>query len=186
MDAQPAPYKEFRLFLGNGPHARGRDYLVDRMYWPRQYHPPSNHDPALSAVLGSGLYFSDITTDTADCPTYLIPDVAMIRVAKPFPKGGGLQVFVHTRDHRPPHIHVEDLQERKNFRYLWPGLEPYSRDHRLPARLEGELRETYVPRHRSAIEKRIKATYPGPSGSPAGCIDDPDGKSAGRPATRHG
>lgn len=155
MDDQPPPYREFRRFLANGPHACGRDHLIDRMYRPWL------HGPKLSAILGSGLYFSDITPDAADCPTYLVPDVAMIRVAKPFRKGDGIQVFVHSNDHRPAHVHVEDLGGRNNFRYLWPSLAPYSQDERLPARLESVLREIYVPRHRSAIEKRIKATYPG-------------------------
>ncbi|MGH7062639.1 MAG: hypothetical protein ACREET_01025 [Stellaceae bacterium] len=45
MDDQPAPYKEFRRFLANGPHARGRDHLIDRMYRPWL------HEPKLSTVI---------------------------------------------------------------------------------------------------------------------------------------
>ena len=42
-------------------------------------------------------------------PVYIVLDLSVpwVRVAKPFPKAFGLQAFVYSNDHRPPHIHIE-------------------------------------------------------------------------------
>jgi hypothetical protein len=161
MDRQPEPYNQYRWFLGNERHARGRDELIDRMYiflraWLRLSGYPTPLD-----VLGSAMYFAGVTPTASPCPAYLVVDKAsqFIRIGKPFPKSMGLEVIVYSNDHRPAHIHVRDLNRPdRDFKYSWPSLEPCSPDKRLPSALEKNLRD-YVGKHRSSISARIQNTY---------------------------
>ncbi len=52
-------------------------------------------------------------------PIYLVVDipVPLLRVVRPFPKQFGLQVLVHTNDHKPPHIHINVLKGGRETRY---------------------------------------------------------------------
>jgi hypothetical protein len=118
-------------------------------------------DPSPSTILGSAIYFADVTPMATYCPTYLVLDATrrLLRVGKPFPKSLGLQVIVHTQDHPPPHIHVQDLNRRgEDVRYLWPSLEPYSPDKRLSSQSEKNLKD-YVSQYYLAISARVQATY---------------------------
>lgn len=61
-------------------------------------------------------------------PAYLIIDKSApwLRVYRKFPKHNGIQVYVYTNDHKPPHIHVDflDGSNRKENRYEWQTLSP--------------------------------------------------------------
>lgn len=156
MERQPEPYNKFRYYVGSKRYAGGRDLLVDEMYrsWLPGSPPPSN-------ILGSAIYFADVTPAATYCPTYLVLNAAnhLLRVGKPFPKIGGLQVIVHSRDHPPPHIHVRELNRGLEIRYLWPSLKPYEKEMKFSARTEKSLRE-YVAQYHSGISERVSQTYP--------------------------
>jgi hypothetical protein len=151
MSRQPKPYSEFREFVGNGRFARARDLLIDGMY-----HPWLSNRPSM--LLGAGIYFADITPVATYCPLYLVVDSPdrLIRIGKPFPKAMGLQVFVRSPDHPPPHIHVRNLDNGEETRYPWPSLKPYEGDIRFSTRLEKNLR-AYTKEHRAEITKRISS-----------------------------
>jgi hypothetical protein len=63
-------------------------------------------------------------------PIYRICDVDLpwLDRLKPFPKKYGLRVEVHTREHPPPHIHIECPPGKDKTRYEWPTLKPLKGD----------------------------------------------------------
>lgn len=91
-------------------------------------------------------------------PLYIVLDssVPWVRVVKPFPKAYGLQVFVHSNDHKPPHIHIECPPGTPPTRYQWPELTRLPGDRALRASEEKRLHQ-YVAVHRPAIARRIAA-----------------------------
>lgn len=92
-------------------------------------------------------------------PTYLVLDVPVpcLRVARPFPKCYGLQVCVHTNDHRPPHIHIHVLGRRnRETRYEWPKLRPLPGDRALSQADERRLRK-YLDDLGTKIETKIQS-----------------------------
>jgi hypothetical protein len=154
MDHQPEPYSKFRYFLDAEQLANGRDLLIDRMYEPWL-----SGKLRLSKILSSALYYAEIAPGATYCPTYLVLDTKKIIYAgKPFPKERGLRVVTHSRDHPPPHIHVEDLNRGFSTRYLWPDLRPYPGDEKLPRAMEDHLK-TYVERYRDQIAQRLHGIY---------------------------
>lgn len=176
MDHQPKPYGLWHQRVGNGPYGRGRDTLINRMF--QRWLPSS---PAPAAILGSALYFGHPHHEAEACPVYMVLDQTgpLIRVGKPFPKFVGLQVFVHSNDHRPPHFHVRDLDSGNETRYLWPpypndagatgallanwdGQTPplrlYPNDPPLPGRKQEHLQE-YLAKYRRQMAARVNAVY---------------------------
>jgi hypothetical protein len=98
-------------------------------------------------------------TSTRPVLVYIVLDLSVpwVRVAKPFPKAFGLQVFVYSNDHKPHHIHIECPPGIPRTRYRWPDLTPLARgDHPLRANEEKRLRQ-YVKVHGSAIKSKIEA-----------------------------
>lgn len=91
-------------------------------------------------------------------PLYIVMDrsALWLRVAKPFPKDFGLQVFTHSKEHKPPHIHIECPPGTFRTRYRWPELIPVDNNPPLRSGEEEDLRR-YVLKHHAAIDKRVKA-----------------------------
>ena len=89
-------------------------------------------------------------------PMYLVVDesVPWLRLVRPFPKYSGLQVFVHTNDHNPPHIHVKIVQSGLETRYTWPDLQPLPNDQPLSNKDEETLHK-YVKRYRVKIDDKV-------------------------------
>lgn len=91
-------------------------------------------------------------------PTYLVIDkrVPWLRIVKRFPRAFGMEVLVHTNDHKPKHIHVNFLDgsnPRKN-RYKWASLVPLSD---TPKRSNNEMKKLsdYVGKYKKEIQKKI-------------------------------
>ena len=91
-------------------------------------------------------------------PTYLVVDrpVPWLRVVRPFPKVFGLQVLVHTNDHKPPHIHIRVLRRRQETKYEWPVLRPLRGNPPLSRSDEKSLR-AYVSAMLEEIEAKVKS-----------------------------
>ena len=91
-------------------------------------------------------------------PVRLIFDAPFpeLRIVRPFPKGFGMKVEVHTGDHRPPHVHIEVPPGSFVTRYLWPELVPYPGDPKLGKKQRKALDE-YVDLHGSAIGKKVSS-----------------------------
>ncbi len=89
-------------------------------------------------------------------PIYMVLDVSLTRVLKAFPKKNDIRVLVHTREHRPPHIHIETSSCKT--RYIWPELRPLERDPELSSRDKGKL-EDYLERYGSEIDTKVRSVY---------------------------
>jgi hypothetical protein len=153
MDRQPGPYAQYRDFVRDDDYSSGRDGLITDMFDPWL--------PQSGSILGSSMYFANVTPLTSPYPLYLVLDHRKLRAARPFPKDKGLQVFVYSNDHKPEHIHVQDLNGRLRTRYLWPSLDPYPNDPRLPRRKENDLK-AYVAAYSRGLSERIAAVYANP------------------------
>jgi hypothetical protein len=153
MDRQPRPYANYRSYVRDVDFVGGRDLLVTQMYVPWLSNEPGS-------LLGASMYFANVTPAASEYPLYLVLDngSSHLRVARPFPKEYDLQVYVHSNDHKPAHIHVRDLSRDTETHYLWPSLDPYHDDARLPRRKEDSLK-AYVSKYSNAIGERITAVY---------------------------
>lgn len=80
--------------------------------------------------------------------------IPWLKVARPFPKDFGLQVYVHSNDHRPHHIHIDCPPGTPRTRYLWPQHSPYPGDPSLSTGEEKRLRK-YLKVHGGAIARRV-------------------------------
>jgi hypothetical protein len=89
-------------------------------------------------------------------PVYIVLDLSVpwVRIAKPFPKGFGLQVYVYSNDHKPPHIHIERPPGTPRTRYQWPELTTLRGDRPLRASEKKHL-DQYLAVHRHAIDRKI-------------------------------
>jgi hypothetical protein len=150
MLTQPEGYRDFKHWLPPN-FGQGQRQAVKFMSLAR----------AVAARLSANSYpaefvFSRIAP--SPCPVYIVLDSKFpwLRGAKPFPAQFGLQLHVHTNDHRPVHIHIDCPPGRPYTRYLWPDLAPFPKDARLRSSDEKALRQ-YVDVHRSAIERKIAA-----------------------------
>lgn len=81
-----------------------------------------------------------------------------LRLGKAYPKHNGIRVWVHTNDHRPPHIHVESPPGSEKARYSWPEMQPLPGDTRLSTSEENALGE-YVRRFGPSIHRKLESVY---------------------------
>lgn len=92
--------------------------------------------------------------------TYVVvePKVSWLRIVKRFEKENGLQVHVHTNDHKPKHIHVEffDGSNPNRNRYKWDSLDPFKDTPPRSRSVQNQLK-SYVNKYRKKIQKKINA-----------------------------
>jgi hypothetical protein len=91
-------------------------------------------------------------------PLYFVMDasVSWMRIIKPFPKEFGIQVKVHTNDHKPPHIHIDCPPGTERTRYRWPDLSPLHGYPALASREEKRLGD-YLAKYRAEIDNKIQS-----------------------------
>ncbi len=153
MKGQGGPYAQFDKFGTTKRFGVGRGCVVDRIC-----HAVWTYYPSLAEIEPSAAHFMELKVELSECPVYLIRDAQdqSLQIGKPFPKAYGLRVTVYSSDHAPIHVHVSDLNSGRETRYLWPKLQVYPKDPRLPSGKEGHL-AAYVQLHRRAIQKRVDA-----------------------------
>jgi hypothetical protein len=88
------------------------------------------------------------------------PEIAS-DVLRPFPKRNGVVVKTHSRDHPPPHIHVEMPPGREKTRCEWPTLEPLKGDPQLSNPERAKLHE-YLQEFGGEIWERLRSVYQNP------------------------
>lgn len=90
-------------------------------------------------------------------PTYFVVDISGSRLllVKPFPKKYGIQVFVYSKDHKPPHIHIRLIKYNIETKYEWPVLQPLRGCMKLPRKYKKSL-ENYVQVYGVKIEEKIR------------------------------
>ena len=90
-------------------------------------------------------------------PTWLVVD-ATVGILKPFPKYAGMRAVVFTKEHPPPHFHIERPPGRLVTKYLWPGLTPYPGEPQLSSSGKKDL-DTYVERYGREIDEKVRRVY---------------------------
>lgn len=150
MKTQPAGYRDFDLCLP--PQVRSS--------WRRaaalMNAPTNSPATATRALPPAEFLFRAVRQSTV--PTYWVHDIRNTSVdfVRLFPRQFGLQVLVHSNDHKPPHIHIQVPPGTERTRYRWPELTPVDGD---PALRRGERRnlERYLAMHSAAIAARVTA-----------------------------
>jgi hypothetical protein len=95
-------------------------------------------------------------------PTYVVLDAEIASsVLRPFPKHNGVVVKVHSREHPPPHIHVEMPLGKEVTRCEWPSLEPLEGGPQLSQKQRSRLRE-YLQRFGEEVCERLRSVYHNP------------------------
>src|SRR5262249_5416497 len=147
----PYPYSQFEKFCKTLDFLDGRNFLADRAFLPVWLPKPFS-----SEVISSTAWFGDFETSTTSCPIYFKDDVPNIKVvfSKPFEKLNGIQVFVNTRDHKPPHIHARDLNTQEVRRFEWPSLAPLKQDVQIRTPTEDAVR-VYAKTYWTEISKKV-------------------------------
>jgi hypothetical protein len=98
----------------------------------------------------------------AKIPTYVVLDAEIASsVLRPFPKHNGVVVKVHSREHPPPHIHVEMPPGKQVTRCEWPSLEPIKGDPQLSQKQREKLRQ-YLQRFGGEICQKLRSVYQSP------------------------
>lgn len=148
MSGQGPGYRDFHIYLGK---SLGRGKLVCSQHILR-FVPPKGHLPS---TLPSDFLFGRATS----VPTYIVLDAEIASgVLRPFPKYKGVVVDVHTREHPPPHIHVEIPPGREITRCEWPSLEPLSGDPPLSNKQRTRLRE-YLRKYGTDVCEKLRSVY---------------------------
>ncbi len=151
MKAQGPGYRDFDLWLSA---QRFLDGLSQAAYFMIAPIPPPSASPAIGEFLFRGSRRYSIPTRMVDNLTR-----GAAGILHPFPKDFGIQVFIHSNDHRPPHIHIaRPPGSGKTLRYRWPELIPLKGEPHLPGPGEKSLRQ-YAAIYRDQIEAKIHAVY---------------------------
>lgn len=160
MTAQPQGYRDFKNWLP--------PRLTDGKRQAALFMTPSgltNRILAYKLTRSSGYAFHPadflfLQTTDRRIPIRIVLESSTpwLKLARPFPKDFGLQVYVHSNDHRPYHIHIDCPPGTPCTRYLWPERSPYPGDPSLSTGEEKRLRK-YLKVHGRAIARRV-ATVP--------------------------
>jgi len=155
MSRQGPGYREYGSWLAPRLFSKGIDRAARFMTASLPDQGP-RADPSLHTFLFRG------THRYRSMPYTRVNDLGAlgVTVLRPFPKEHGVQVFVHSNDHPPPHIHVKALSGEEETRYSWPDLIPLENDRPLSSSVEKRLRR-YVESHRTRIGARVEAVYGG-------------------------
>jgi hypothetical protein len=104
MKTQPKGYRDYDQWCRNAKTMhKGRAALTSRMH-----EISSNHSRLL---VNADVLRPYENADYSRVPVVRVDDsrIAWLKSALPLPKAHGMQVMVYTREHPPPHIHVEFL-----------------------------------------------------------------------------
>jgi Domain of unknown function (DUF4160) len=97
---------------------------------------------------------------TPEFPVVRVDDsrIAWLKSALPFPKAHGMQVMVYTREHPPPHIHVEFLDSNKVVRLGWPSLTPLRGEPNLSKPEEKDL-QAYLAAYQEEVDRKVQKVF---------------------------
>jgi hypothetical protein len=159
MSGQGRGYKDFHLYRGTllGKGRRKCSQHIVRFAPPRG---------PLSSRLPSEFLFG--RTGPASIPTYLVLDAEIAgQLLRPFQKYAGTRVWVHTREHPPPHIHVEMPPGTEVTRCEWPSLAPLKGNQGLKLKQRAKL-DNYLQKFGQDICEKLRSVYQNPQlGMPA-------------------
>lgn len=151
FEAQGSGYGDFLRWLGGKAFAAGCRLAAQYMLGVTSRYRSSTTKP------GEFLFES---MSRFRPPIYVVHDVSVVAVLRPFPKAFGMQLFVYTRDHPPPHVHLQIPPGTEFTRLHWPTLEPLDGDPPLSSDQRKAL-DAYLGEFGMDIDARVRAVYPG-------------------------
>lgn len=160
MLGQPAGYRDFAKWSGAAPFALGRAEAAGHIL--RGISGPVSRPPA-----GGEYLVATAGVPRSRIPTYFVTERGLAaQVVRPFPKTEGMRILVHSRDHPPPHVHVEMPPGKDRGRLRWPSLEPLDGTAAFSSAERARL-ERYLARIGSKVSRRVTELY-GPVEPPSG------------------
>lgn len=156
MLTQPPGYRDYARWSQNSArYAKGKRILTTRIVELGR--------PVNPALLHADPYTLDLfsRSNYVRLPVRRVHDSRLTGLAhfKPFPKADGIQAFVNTRDHPPPHVHVEFIASGKVAKLRWPDLEPLDNISEL-SRTERRAVFGYLKEHHDKIYRKLQKAYP--------------------------
>lgn len=153
MRGQGPGYRDFHLYRGR---LLGKGRLKCSQHIIR-FVPPAAPRPS---KLPSDFLFRRAGVGKVPVNVVVEPGIGP-NLLRPFPKYNGVVVKVHSREHPPPHIHVEMPPGKEVTRCEWPSLEPVEGDAQLSQKQRGRLRE-YLQKFGGKICERLRSVYQNP------------------------
>ncbi|MCH7822603.1 MAG: hypothetical protein IIA07_11345 [Proteobacteria bacterium] len=155
MEQQPVGYRDFGRYLLNTDHRRGQDQIFDNLR--ETVHLDLAVSPPPSQILGR-YFFSD--RQVSPCPVYLVKDrlSSALQAGKSFPVFNGMRIVVHTKEHDPPHFHLESPIGNEIGRYQWPDLSPLKGGKKLSGAIKRKL-EKYLRKYGTEIDNKIQKVF---------------------------
>jgi len=159
MDSQPSGYKDYGSYLHKNDFKHGQDKTIDSIRDSTYLNiiSPSISKPPPSQIPGRQFFLDN---NLPPCPIYLVQDKPsrILKIVKPFPAKGGVRVVIHTRDHPPPHFHLECPIGNEKGRYEWPSLKPLKGEETLSNKERKKL-DIYLNQYREKIDQKINSVY---------------------------
>jgi hypothetical protein len=153
MRGQGPGYSDFRLYRGR---SLGKGRLKCSQHIIR-FAPPA---APLPSKLPSDFLFRRGGVGKVPVNVVIEPEIAR-NLLRPFPKYKGVVVKTHSREHPPPHIHVEIPPGEEKTKIEWPSLEPVKGAPQLSRGERAKLRE-YLQRFGGEICERLRSVYENP------------------------
>ena len=153
MQTQPSGYREYWRFTSGPDFAMGQDDVVGLLVRKHPALPSLSRDGARGGFLFRRAGLRSV-------PTYLVRDQATpwLHGLREFPRKGGVQVQVHTRDHPPPHFHAA-FDRSRDIALTWRDFKPVRKGERpLTKRQMTEL-EGYLRVYGDAIRTKLRTVY---------------------------
>lgn len=154
MSSQGVGYGDFHRYAQAADFRRGQQECGRHII----RHVPGGRIPA--SATPAGFLFDSLRMGRI--PTFLVvDDIVEPYVLRPFPKFNGMVIKVHSRDHPPPHIHIEMPPGELLTKYVWDEpLRPVPECPQLSSKA-GKRFEEYVARFGQAIHEEVCKKYPG-------------------------
>jgi hypothetical protein len=153
MMGQGPGYRDFHRYCGR---SLGKGRLKCSQHIIR-FAPPT---APLPSKLPSEFLFRSAGAGNVPVNLVVEPEIGA-DMLRPFPKRNGVVVKTHSREHPPPHVHVEIPPGREKTRIEWPSLEPLKGDPQLSNSERARLRE-YLQRFGGEICERLRSIYRDP------------------------
>ena len=153
MRGQGPGYRDFHLYRGR---LLGKGRLKCSQHMIR-FAPPA---APLPSKLPSDFLFRRAGVGKAPVNVVVEPGIGP-NLLRPFPKYKGVLVKTHSRDHPPPHIHVEIPPGEEKTKIEWPSLEPLKGTPQLSSDDRAKLRE-YLQKFGKEICERLRSVYQNP------------------------
>jgi hypothetical protein len=157
MQTQPSGYRHYEQWSRSDYYyARGMRATTARLL-----ELDVTHQPMLRHADPYTLDLNKRSSSYSFLPVRRVHDsgCAILSSFKPFPKANGMQAFVYTRDHPPPHVHVEFIGSGRMIKVRWPDLGLLDKNLRI-SNAEHQAVRNYLAANEDEIRAKLQRVYP--------------------------